>query len=123
AVTQVQRQISELRKALGSASVIETRPPGYVIRLSPEQLDLNRFEHRTEEARQALARGQATSAFDLLREALALWRGAPLADFAYESFAQTSIERLEEIRLAALERRIGAELALGPHAEPVPELE
>jgi DNA-binding SARP family transcriptional activator len=123
AVTQVQRQISELRKALGSASVIETRSPGYVIRLSPEQLDLHRFERQMEQASQALARGQATAALDRLREALALWRGTPLADFAYESFAQTSIERLEEIRLAAIEHRIEAEAALGRHAELVAELE
>jgi DNA-binding SARP family transcriptional activator len=123
AVTQVQRQISELRKALGSASVIDTRSPGYVIRISHEQLDLDRFERQTEEAGRALERGEAELAADLLRAALGLWRGAPLADLAYESFAQTAIERLEEIRLAALEQRIEAELALGRHGELVGELE
>jgi DNA-binding SARP family transcriptional activator/nucleotide-binding universal stress UspA family protein len=123
AVTQVQRQISELRKALGFASVIETRSPGYVIRLSAGQLDLDHFQLRAEEAGRALARGEARSAADLLREALGLWRGAPLADLAYESFAQTSINRLGELRLAALEQRIDAELALGSHAELVGELE
>jgi len=123
AVTQVQRQISELRKALGSASVIETRSPGYVIRLSAGQLDLDHFQLRAEEAGRALARGEARTAADLLREALGLWRGAPLADLAYESFAQTSINRLGELRLAALEQRIDAELALGSHAELVGELE
>jgi DNA-binding SARP family transcriptional activator len=123
AVTQVQRQISELRKVLGSASVIETRSPGYVIRLSAGQLDLDHFQLRAEEAGRALARGEARSAADLLREALGLWRGAPLADLAYESFAQTSINRLWELRLAALEQRIDAELALGSHAELVGELE
>jgi DNA-binding SARP family transcriptional activator len=111
AVTQVQRQISELRKALGSASVIETRSPGYVIRLSAGQLDLDHFQLSAEEAGRALARGEARSAADILREALGLWRGAPLADLAYESFAQTSINRLEELRLAALEQKIDAELA------------
>lgn len=123
AVTQVQRQISDLRKALGSASVIETRSPGYVIRLSAGQLDLDHFQLSAEEAGRALARGEARSAADLLREALGLWRGAPLADLAYESFAQTSINRLEELRLAALEQRIDADLALGSHAELVGELE
>src|SRR5437763_2378223 len=59
AVTQVQRQVSELRKALGATSVIETRAPGYPIHVSPDQLDLGRFELRPEEARQALARGDA----------------------------------------------------------------
>ena len=58
-----------------------------------------------------------------LREALALWRGPPLADLAYESFAQPAIARLEELRLAALEKRIEADLALGRHAELVAELE
>jgi DNA-binding SARP family transcriptional activator len=123
AVTQVQRQVSELRKVLGSASVIETRAPGYVIRLAPEQLDLDRFERATREASQALARGEAERAAGLLGEALGLWRGAPLADLAYESFAQTSIARLEEVHLAALQQRIEADLALGRHAELVAELE
>jgi DNA-binding SARP family transcriptional activator len=123
AVTQVQRQISELRKLLGSSSGIETRSPGYVLRVSPDQLDLNRFERFTEDAIEALSRGDASVAADLLRRALGLWRGAALADLAYESFAQVSIERLEEIRLAALEQRIEAELVLGRHAELVGELE
>ena len=122
AVTQVQRQISDLRKVLPD-SVIETRAPGYVIRLSPEQLDLNRFERGTEDAAQLLARGDARQAGELLRKALALWRGAALADLAYESLAQTAIERLEEIRLAALEQRIEADLALGRDRELVGELE
>lgn len=123
AVTQVQRQISELRKAIGSEPVIETRSPGYVIRLSPDQLDLNQFERWTEEARRALAQGEAQSAAAQLRRALGLWRGAPLADLAYESFAQTSIGRLEEMRLAALERRIEADLAVGRCRELIGELE
>jgi DNA-binding SARP family transcriptional activator len=123
AVTQVQRQISELRKALGPESGIETRSPGYVLHLSADQLDLSRFERWTEEAVQALALGKNKSAADLLRRALGLWRGAPLADLAYESFAQTSIERLDEIRSAALEARIEADLALGRHAAVVGELE
>jgi len=123
AVTQVQRQVSDLRKALGSASVIETRSPGYVIRLTPEQLDLGRFERLTEEARLALAGGDAPLAAELLREALAVWRGAPLADLAYEPFAQSAIGRLEEIRLSAVEQRIDAELVIGRHVELIGELE
>jgi DNA-binding SARP family transcriptional activator len=123
AVTQVQRQISELRKALGPEAGIETRAPGYVIRFAPERLDLHRFEQLAEQAADALAGGDAEAAADGLRRALALWRGAPLADLAYESFAQSTIARLEEIRLAALELRIDADLALGRHATLVPELE
>jgi DNA-binding SARP family transcriptional activator len=123
AVTQVQRQVSDLRKALGSASVIETRAPGYRIPLSAEQLDLDRFERLSEDAGLALDRGEADVAADLLRQALALWRGAPLADLAYEPFAQSAVERLGEIRLAALERRIDADLALGRHGALIGELE
>jgi DNA-binding SARP family transcriptional activator len=123
AVTQVQRQISELRRALGVESIIDTQSPGYVIRLAPEQLDLHRFERLTDEARRALSREEARLAADLLREALDLWRGEPLADFAYEPFARTAIGRLEEIRLAAIEQRIEAALALGRHAEVTAELE
>jgi len=123
AVTQVQRQISELRKVLGSASAIETRAPGYAIRLAPEQLDLNVFERRMEAGRDALERGDARIAADLLQDALRTWHGPPLADLAGESFAQPAIERLDEMRLVALELRVDAELALGRHAELVGELE
>jgi DNA-binding SARP family transcriptional activator len=123
AVTQVQRQISELRKTLGSAQTVETRPPGYVLRLAPEQLDLHRFERLAAEATRSLERGEAHVARELLREALTLWRGRPFADLGYESFAQPAIERLEEIRLAAVEQRIDADLALGSHAEVIGELE
>ena len=122
AVTQVQRQVSELRRLL-AAPVIETRPPGYILRIAPEQLDLHRFERLSERAAQAQASGAVQQAGDLLREALGLWRGAALADLADEPFARAAIERLEEIRLAAIERRIDAELALGRHAELVGELQ
>jgi DNA-binding SARP family transcriptional activator len=123
ALKQVQRQISELRKALGSESVIETRSPGYVIRLAPEQLDLSVFERLAAEAGESEAAGDAQRAADLLRAALDLWRGEALADLSYEPFARAPIERLEEIRLAVLEQRIDADLALGRHAQLVPELE
>jgi DNA-binding SARP family transcriptional activator len=123
AVTQVQRQISDLRKLLGTAQTVETRAPGYVLRLTSEQLDLQRFERLTAEATRSIDAGEPQRAADLLREALALWRGPALADVAYESFAQPAIERLEEIRLAALEQRIDADLALGRHSELVGELE
>jgi DNA-binding SARP family transcriptional activator/nucleotide-binding universal stress UspA family protein len=123
AVTQVQRQISELRKLLGPGHTVETRAPGYVLRLTPEQLDLQRFERLTAEATRLFDGGEPQRTADLTREALALWRGPALADVAYESFAQPAIERMEEIRLAALEQRIDADLALGRHAELVGELE
>jgi DNA-binding SARP family transcriptional activator len=123
ALKQVQRQISELRKTLGSVSSIETRSPGYVLRLSSEQLDLSVFERLAAEASEALSGGDEGRAAVLLRQALELWRGAPLADLTYESFARPAIERLEEIRLAAVAQRIEADLALGRHAGVVAELE
>ena len=122
AVTQVQRQISELRKVIG-ADTIETRTPGYVLHVEPERLDLDRFEHRTHNAAQALERGDPQSAADVLGEALDLWRGAPLADLTYESFARTAIARLDELRLAAVEQRVEAELELGHHLAVLGELE
>jgi DNA-binding SARP family transcriptional activator len=123
AVTQVQRQISELRRALGAADAIETRPPGYVLHLRDDDLDLARFERLTAKAESARAREDVEAAAGLLREALALWRGPPLADLAYESFARAAVERLEELRLAALEARIEADLVLGRHAALTAELE
>jgi len=119
AVTQVQRQISELRKALADESIIGTRTPGYVIRLEPGQLDLHHFERLANEA----GREEPERAAELLGQALDLWRGEPLADLAYESFAQPAIERLDEIRLAALQQRIDAELALGRQDKMIAELE
>jgi DNA-binding SARP family transcriptional activator/nucleotide-binding universal stress UspA family protein len=119
AVTQVQRQISELRKALADESIIETRTPGYVIRLEPGQLDLDRFERLADDA----GREEPGRAAELLGQALDLWRGEPLADLAYESFAQPAIERLDEIRLTALQQRIDAELALGQQGQVIAELE
>jgi DNA-binding SARP family transcriptional activator len=123
AVKQVQRQVSDLRQTLGRSAPLETRSPGYVLRLAPGQLDLDAFERLTDEASDAVAEGDLRRASALLREALTLWRGAPLADLTYEPFARPSIERLEEIRLAALEQRIDADLALGRHSELVGELE
>jgi DNA-binding SARP family transcriptional activator len=114
--------ISRLRKALPQ-DVLTTRSPGYVVRVEPDELDLHRFERLVDEGRSLLARGLAADASERLRDALSLWRGPALADFAYESFAQPAIARLEEIRLAALELRIDADLALGRHGELVGELE
>jgi DNA-binding SARP family transcriptional activator len=105
------------------AGVLLTRPHGYVLTVGPGELDVDRFESLVEDGRNALAAGRAAEAADALREALALWRGPPLAEFAYDSFAQLEIARLEELRLSALEERIEADLALGRHGVLVPELE
>jgi DNA-binding SARP family transcriptional activator len=113
--------VSRLRKALGQG-VLTTRSPGYSIRIEPEQLDLHRFERLVDEGRSLRDRGLAAEASERLRDALSLWRGSPLSDFAYESFAQSAIARLAEIRLAALELRVDADLALGRHDELIGEL-
>jgi WD40 repeat protein/DNA-binding SARP family transcriptional activator/energy-coupling factor transporter ATP-binding protein EcfA2 len=130
AVAQVQDHVSQLRKLFGQKpgsdgvdSVLETRPPGYLLRVGPDQLDALRFERMTDEAGGALGRGDADAAAALLRQALALWRGPPLADFVHEGFAQPAIARLEELRLAAIERRIEADLLRGVNGQLVAELE
>lgn len=121
--TALQVRVSQLRKALGKAgSAIVTRPPGYLIRLDGEQLDLHRFELLVERAEADLAVEDPASAAARLREALALWRGPPLADFAYASFAQAAIGRFDELHAAAREKRIEADLALGRHADLIAEL-
>src|SRR5262249_19136570 len=97
--------------------------PGYALRLEPEQLDLAQFERLAEDAGTEFRRGEKETAVELLREALRLWRGEPLADLAGEPFATVAVRRLDEIRLVALERRVEAELALGRHSELIPELE
>jgi predicted ATPase/class 3 adenylate cyclase/DNA-binding SARP family transcriptional activator len=116
--------VSGLRRALGprSSELLETRPLGYALALPPDALDRDRFERLLAEGRAARAAGDP-GAGATLREALSLWHGPPLADFRYEPFAQAEIGRLEELRLAALEERIDADLALGRHAELVGELE
>src|SRR6476619_6658386 len=122
AVTQVHRQVSELRRLLGDAAIV-TQPPGYRIALAPGQLDLDRFEQLAAEAAPALAHGDPARAAGLLREALTLWRGEPLADLAYEPFAPPVAGRLRELRLAALEQRLEAALAAGRAADLVAELD
>jgi DNA-binding SARP family transcriptional activator len=114
--------VARLRKALPDG-VLTTRSPGYMVRVAAEELDLHRFERLVDEGRSLLSRGLAADASQRLREALSLWRGPALADFAYESFAQPAIARLDEIRLTATELRVDADLALGRHDELVGELE
>jgi DNA-binding SARP family transcriptional activator len=114
----VQVHISHLRKLLG-AEVIETHGRGYALRLGTCQLDTRHFEQLVERARSEAPEEAA----ETLREALGLWRGAALADFAYERFAQVEIARLEEAKLSAIESRVDADLALGRDGELVAELE
>src|SRR5215468_1824938 len=117
AATAIQVYVSQLRKALGR-DVIVTQAPGYLIRVRDGELDLERFERLVAEAQSAPPEEAAV----LLREALALWRGTPLAELDVP-FAHAAGARLDEQRLASLEQRIDADLALGRHTQFVPELE
>jgi DNA-binding SARP family transcriptional activator len=122
AAKTVQVYVSNLRKALGDGLLV-TEGRGYVLHAALGQLDVDRFEALVAQGREALEQGDALTAAAVLREALGVWRGPALADFAYEPFAQADIARLEESRLAALEDRIDADLASGAHARLVGELE
>ncbi|HEX2415483.1 MAG TPA: BTAD domain-containing putative transcriptional regulator [Thermoleophilaceae bacterium] len=129
AAKTVQVHVSRLRKALaggdgnGSTSMIVTREHGYELKLDPERLDAHRFERLVAEGRRELAAGRPERATAALERALSLWRGPPLADLAYEPFAQREIARLDDLRVGALEQLIEARLALGAHAELVERLE
>jgi len=118
----IQVYVSQLRKLLPEGT-LETAPPGYRLAVDPEAIDLFRFIQLTQQARAALTVGNASDAAETLREALALWRGPALADLAWEPLAQGEVVRLEELRLAALEDRIDADLALGRHGQVRGELE
>jgi DNA-binding SARP family transcriptional activator len=115
AANALQAAISRLRRALPPGRLI-TRDPGYALRVFPEELDVEQFEQLISEGRDALAAGSAAQAARTLSQALSLWQGPALADFRYEPFAQAEIARLEELRLACLEERIEADLALGSSA-------
>jgi DNA-binding SARP family transcriptional activator len=118
AATSLQNFVSQLRKQLGP-DVLETKSPGYVLRVEPRQVDLEHFRSLVEKARRIETRERAPT----LREALALWRGEPLADFEFEPWAQNEIGRLAEEKLLATELRIEAEIEDGRGAELIGELE
>ena len=122
AAKTVQVYVSQLRKSLG-AGVIVTQGRGYRLAVADEQVDAAEFEALRVEGRRALSEGDLVGAQDRLCSALGLWRGEPLADFAFEPFAQEAIARLQSARVAALEDRIEAELALGSDGELIGELE
>jgi len=115
----LQVYVSQLRKALGPGR-IETRAPGYFLRAERDEYDLGRFETLAEAAR---GTSDPVRRAQFLAEALALWRGPGLAEFRREPFARPAARRLAELRLGALEARVGAELELGRHERLVAELE
>jgi DNA-binding SARP family transcriptional activator len=130
AAKSLQVLVSQLRKVLEpdrasgeSGRLLVTRSPGYLLQVEAKQLDFERFQRLASEGHQALAASDPARAARALREALGFWRGPPLADLGYADFAQREISRLEELRLAALEDRIAADLECGRHAEVIGELE
>jgi DNA-binding SARP family transcriptional activator/DNA-binding beta-propeller fold protein YncE len=118
----LQVHISRLRRELGDG-ILETRPQGYVLDVERRQVDAHVFEDLFERGRDALDDRRPGEAARLLREALALWRGRALAGMDGEAFARTATARLDDLRLAAIELRIEADLALGRHASVVGELQ
>jgi DNA-binding SARP family transcriptional activator len=124
---QVVNVVSALRRLLGAAGRpatrqwLATQPPGYRARIGPGQLDAEKFEALVRTADAQSAAGHPERAAPHLRTALELWRGPALADVPAR-FAVNEARRLEELRLAALEKLMEAEFALGRHRDLVPEL-
>ncbi|WP_199432107.1 AfsR/SARP family transcriptional regulator [Qaidamihabitans albus] len=120
----LQTKVSQLRRALeavqpGARALVVYRSPGYLLRVEDEALDVRRFRALVAQAR---ACDDARARAALLTDALALWRGPALADFANEPFAAPAVQRLEEERLTAIEERAEARLALGEHGVLAGEL-
>ncbi|MEU5959402.1 BTAD domain-containing putative transcriptional regulator [Streptomyces sp. NPDC047525] len=117
-----------LRGALGSGRdhdgpMLITRPPGYILRLDPQTVDLYRFRRLAEEGQARLAEGSPLRAAASLREAVGLWRGAALADLVEAGFDWPEMEGLENTRIDVLEDYFDAELALGRHRSVLREME
>ena len=128
AAKRLQMGVSRLRKALApldnqDGSRLRTVSGGYLLSIAPGELDVEAFEARLRDGRRALETGDPARARDLLAEALVLWRGPPLAEVAFEDFAQREIRRLQELRMSALEARIDADLQRGRHEQLIGELE
>lgn len=118
ATTALQNTIGQLRRLLGAEALL-TRAPGYLLDVKREQIDAHRFERLLEDARRATPKERR----ELLLRALDLWRGPPLAEFAFEDWAQSEIRRLGELRIVVVEERIATDVELGHPGDVVPELE
>jgi DNA-binding SARP family transcriptional activator/streptogramin lyase len=124
ATKALQGYVSHLRRLLdeaGRGRALETQPPGYLLRLDDDRVDAFRFEALAARGWRELESAPAT-ALATFEEALALWRGPALSEFAFAEFAQAEIRRLEELRLETVEGRIEAMLRLGRHGAVVAEL-
>jgi predicted ATPase/DNA-binding SARP family transcriptional activator len=121
--------IANLRKALEPGrqkgeepDILVTLPAGYMLRVDDDAIDSQRFERLASEARRCL-QDDPDHAAQLLNEALELWRGSALEDVFYDDFVQAEIQRLDEMRLTAVENLNEARLAMGEHADLIGELE
>ena len=118
----LQAVVSRLRRALGGGGMIVTKKPGYALHMQPGAIDAARFENLVRRATR-LGTDEPLRASELLTEALSLWRGPPYADLAYEDLAQPERARLDDLRVAATEEKIAADLALGRNSDALSELE
>ncbi|MEU0512680.1 BTAD domain-containing putative transcriptional regulator [Amycolatopsis sp. NPDC006125] len=122
AANALQAQVSRLRRKLGDQARIESHPAGYRLAVEPDQVDLHRFTRLARDGRQALTTNEHARAAKLLREALDLWRGPALADVRDAPFAEAQAARLDELRVAAVEDRAEADLAIGESRAVIGEL-
>ena len=118
----LQAQIATARRALG-AEAVETLGAAYALRYDVDASDVALFERLAAQGRAHADQGDHAAASARFDEALALWRGPPLADFTYEDWALAEITRLDELRAATVDARIDAELALGRHTDVIGEIE
>ena len=119
AVARLRRALAPLEETAGAT--LRTVSGGYLLEVDSAELDAAVFTRRIHEGVSALEAGEAEAAYAALAEALELWRGPPLAEVAFENFAQPEIRRLQELRLLALEGRIDADLNLGRHGRLIGE--
>ena len=117
--------VAQVRKLLESRDrpMLVTRTPGYALDVDPQAIDIHLFEALVDRGHAALVEGRSEIAAELLRQALALWRGRPFEDLGDAPFAEAEAARLGEVRLRALEDRIEADLRLGRAEDLVPELQ
>jgi len=121
--TTLRSYVSRLRRALAGHAELAGGRAAYSLQVPPEAVDVVRFERLVQEGAEALARGAVGRAADRYRQALALWRGPALAGAGDDGTLRLEAQRLEELRLQALEQRIEAELGLGRSDGLVEELE
>ncbi|MEN3311744.1 MAG: hypothetical protein V7645_1073 [Actinomycetota bacterium] len=113
----IQVYVSQLRSALPDGIRVETRPAAYALELEPDALDAAQFERLLTQATAAGRDGNAALTVSLVNRALELWRGRAYGELAYEEHWRGEAERLEELRLVALEEHLDARIALGHHSE------